>query len=123
MILYIIQGGIDMTDELQGIVNRIAATNYTNKKKRPVLCYITQNRAIKKKRIFQGSAAPAVYTGTAICERSPEHYYYSMTLLHLSREGKVSMKCKKCRKEIPDGSKSCHLDHNRTFGCGFIFLA
>ena len=35
-----------MTDELQGIVNRIAATNYTNKKKRPVLCHRTQNRAI-----------------------------------------------------------------------------
>ena len=53
MILYIMQGGIDMTDELQGIVNRIAATNYTNKKKRPVLCYITQNRAIKKRRIIK----------------------------------------------------------------------
>ena len=31
------------------------------------------------------------------------------------------MKCKKCRKEIPDGSKSCHLDHNRTFECGLFF--
>ena len=39
MILYIMQGGIDMTDELQGIVNRIVATNYTNKKS--ALFYVT----------------------------------------------------------------------------------
>ena len=53
MILYIIQGGIDMTDELQGIVNRIAATNYTNKKS--ALFYVTEHRTglYKRKGYFR----------------------------------------------------------------------